>query len=330
METEKKEQARSQRQRMEVPRFHVPALLSKVIEELAVSEGKKYIDATVGGGGHTLEILKRGGKVLGIDCDPEAIDYVKKRLRDEDIKILREEKDEALNISISQCPNITLVRGNFVNLKEIAEKAGFSKVSGILFDLGVSSYQLETGYRGFSFNVDTPLDMRMDPALSVTAADLVNGLNEKELYELFVKYSEEYHSRAIARAIVRARTIGPIRTCNELARIVIKARGGRGKFDRTHPATRIFQALRIAVNDELNNLKEALPQALGLLDREGRLVILSFHSLEDRIVKNFLKEKGKEGLIKILTKKPITPEEEEIRANPRARSAKMRVAKRQI
>lgn len=328
MEMEKKEQVRSQRRRMGVPRFHIPALLSKVIEELAVSEGKKYIDATVGGGGHTFEILKRGGKVLGIDCDPEAIDYVKKRLRDEDIKILREEKDEALNISISQYPNITLVRGNFVNLKEIAEKVGFSRVSGILFDLGVSSHQLETGYRGFSFNVDAPLDMRMDPALSVTAADLVNGLNEKELYELFVKYSEEYHSRAIARAIVRARAIKPIRTCNKLAEIIVRARDRRGRLDRTHPATRVFQALRIAVNDELNNLKEALPQAIDILEKGGRLVVLSFHSLEDRIVKFFLKESQRKGIIKILTEKPIRPEDKEVEENPRARSAKMRVGGR--
>jgi len=166
----------------------------------------------------------------------------------------------------------------------------------------------------------------MDPDLKVTAADLVNGLNEGELYELFKKYSEEYHSRAIARAIIRARAIKPIKTCNELAEIVVGARGRRGRFDRTHPATRVFQALRIAVNDELNNLRQALPQAVELLEKKGRLVVLSFHSLEDRIVKNFFKNKAEEGILRILTKKPIRPDKEEIKANPRSRSAKLRIA----
>lgn len=291
---------------MEAIEFHIPVLLSRVIGGLAVAKGGKYIDATVGGGGHTWEILKRGGRVLGIDCDPEAIKHVKNKIKND----------------------LTLVRGNFVHLKEIAEKEGFTKVSGILFDLGVSSHHLETDYRGFSFNTDAPLDMRMDPDLSVSAADLINGLNEGELDELFKKYSQEYHSRAIARAIVRARTLKPIKTCNQLAEIIIRVRGRRGRFDRTHPATRVFQALRIAVNDELNNLKQALPQAVDLLEKKGRLVVLSFHSLEDRIVKNFFKEKEAKGLLQILTKKPIRPNEEEIKVNPRSRSAKLRIAEK--
>ncbi|TSC53989.1 MAG: Ribosomal RNA small subunit methyltransferase H [Microgenomates group bacterium LiPW_16] len=293
--------------------FHIPALSSKVREGLAVSEGKKYIDATVGGGGHTLEILKRGGNVLGIDCDPEAIECVNRKWKIEN----RKWKGE-----------LTLVRENFAHLKEIAEGHGFKRVAGILFDLGVSSHQLETKDRGFSFNTDAPLDMRMDPNLAVTAADLINGLNEGELYELFKKYSEEYHSWAIARAIVRARAIKPIRTCNQLAEIIIRAKGKRSRFDRTHPATKVFQALRIAVNDELNNLRKVLPQAIDLLEKGGRLVVLSFHSLEDRIVKNFLKDEVEKGVLRILTKKPIRPQEEEIRANPRSRSAKLRIAEK--
>lgn len=298
---------------MGVGKFHIPVLLAKAIEGLAVVQGKKYIDATVGGGGHTEEILKRGGVVLGIDCDPEAIEYVRRKWKMEDGKWKG---------------RLTSVRGNFAHLKEIAENQEFTKVAGILFDLGVSSHQLETGYRGFSFNTDAALDMRMDPNLHVTAADLINGLNEGELDELFSKLAEEHHSRTIARAIVRARALKPIRTCNQLAEIVVKARGGRGKFDRTHPATRIFQALRIAVNDELNNLRQALPAAVELLEKGGRLVILSFHSLEDRIVKNFFKESQEKGILQILTKKPIRPDEKEIRANPRSRSAKLRIAEK--
>lgn len=291
--------------------YHIPVLLKETINGLAIKKGEKYIDATVGGGGHTREILKRGGIVLGIDTDPEALEYI----------------EENFKFQISNF-KLKLAHGNFAHLEEIALKNGFAQVAGILFDLGVSSHQLETEDRGFSFNTNAALDMRMDPNLQVTAADLVNGLNEGELYELFNKYGEEHHSRAIAHAIIRARAIRQIRTCNELAEIVVKARGGRGRFDRTHPATRVFQALRIAVNDELNNLKEALPQAVGLLEKGGRLVVLSFHSLEDRIVKFFFKEKAKKEILRILTKKPIRPNEEEIRANPRSRSAKLRIAEK--
>lgn len=293
--------------------YHTPALLKETIEGLNVRPGRQYIDATLGGGGHCIEIIRHGGNVLGIDCDPEAIDYVRESI-----------KYQVLSIK----NNSKLVRGNFAHLKEIAQNQGFTKVAGILFDLGVSSHQLEVPERGFSFNTDAPLDMRMDPSLRVTAANLINGLNEGELYELFIKYSEEYDSRAIARAVVRARTLKPIKTCNELADIIIRARGGRREKDRTHPATRVFQALRIAVNDELNNLKEALPQAVDLLESGGRLVILSFHSLEDRIVKNFFKEQAEKGFLNILTSKPIRPKEQEIKINPRSRSAKLRMAEK--
>ncbi len=286
--------------------YHIPALLQETVDGLNIKPGKKYIDATLGGGGHTKEILSRGGVVLGIDLDPEAIENANLTLKTEHLKP---------------------AQGNFAHLKEIAEENGFTEVAGILFDLGVSSHQLEKAERGFSFNTDAPLDMRMDPSLAVSAADLVNGLTEKELYELFIKYAEEFHSRAIAHALVRARTLKPIKTCNQLAEIIVRARG-KGRGERTHPATRVFQALRMAVNDELNNLKNALPQALELLDKNGRLAVLSFHSLEDRIVKNFFKEEKQKGFLNILTEKPIVPKEEETERNPRARSAKLRIAEK--
>jgi len=298
--------------------FHKPVLLKEAIEFLAVKSGEKYIDATVGGGGHSEAILKSGGILLGIDCDPEAITAARRRLS----------SACPLRHRVGAGASWRLVRGNFGDLKEIALKNDFFPVAGILFDLGVSSHQLETDYRGFSFNLKGPLDMRMSLDLKVTAADLINCLSENELAEIFFKFGEEKHSRRIARAICRARRLAPIKTADELAKIILRSRPRRGRFDRTHPATRCFQALRIAVNDELNNLKKALPQALEILKPGGRLVVLSFHSLEDRIVKNFLREKSKEGKIKILTKKPIGPTEEEIKENPRSRSGKLRAGEK--
>lgn len=291
--------------------FHKPVLLKEVIQYLAVKRGEKYIDATIGGGGHSQKILAFGGKLLGIDCDPEAIKAARNRLS-------------------TACPNASwrLVQGNFVHLKKIAQENNFTQIAGILFDLGVSSHQLKTPERGFSFNLEGPLDMRMDPSLPVTAADLVNGLNQGELVKLFTKLGDERYSRRIAEAICCARRRGPITTCNQLAQIIIKARPKRGKFDRTHPATRCFQALRIAVNDELNNLKKALPQALDLLKNHGRLVVISFHSGEDRLVKEFFRAKQARGELKILTKKPIKPTPAEIGQNPRSRSSKLRAAEK--
>lgn len=292
--------------------YHTPVLLSEVTKGLNLRKGKKYIDATLGGGGHALEILRNKGLVLGIDCDPEALEEVKEKVKSLD--------GESLN-------NLILVKENFAHLKKTAERHHFNKVAGILFDLGLSSHQLESPKRGFSFNSEAVLDIRMDPQLSVTAKDLINGLTEGELYELFKKYAEEYDSWRIARALVRARTLKPITTCDELADIVVKAKE-RDKFERIHPATRVFQALRMVVNDELNNLKGALPQAVDLLENGGRLVVLSFHSLEDRIVKNFFKEQEEQGVLKILTKKPIEPTDEEKKRNHRSRSAKLRIAEK--
>jgi len=306
---------------MNYDEYHVPVLLKETIELLNIKKGGKYIDATVGGGGHSEAILRASGVVLGIDCDPEALEYTRKRL------------SQACPSRTKHCGTLgafrwTLVKGNFANLKRIAQGHKFEKVEGILFDLGVSSHQLETPFRGFSFNTEAELDMRMDPELKVTAADLMNGLNERELYELFTKLGEENYSRAIARAVCRARRITPIKTCNQLAEIILRTVPPRGKFDRTHPATRVFQALRIAVNDELNNLKAALPQTLDLLKPRGRLVVLSFHSLEERIVKDFFKEKEKEGMLRIFFKKPLVPSMEEVLKNPRSRSAKLRAAEK--
>lgn len=292
-------------------RFHRPVLLKEAIDLLAIKPGGEYIDATIGGGGHAQAVLKSGGRLLGIDCDPEAIKAAREYLT-------------------SACPSTSwrLVRGNFRDLKVIAQNNGFDKVEGILFDLGVSSYQLETRKRGFSFNLGGPLDMRMDPSLRVTAADLVNSLNKSELEELFRKFADEDDSGRLAEAIVRTRNLKPIKTGKQLAEIVVAARLRRRKFDRTHPATRVFQALRIAVNDELNNLNLALTVAVDLLRPGGRLVAISFHSGEDRIVKWFLREKEKEGSLKILTNKPVRPNFAEIKENPRSRSAKLRAAEK--
>jgi 16S rRNA (cytosine1402-N4)-methyltransferase len=295
--------------------YHTPVLLKETLKYLNVKKGKKYIDATVGGGGHAEAILKLGGEILGIDYDPEAI------------KAAREHLSQACPSARAsgfggQRASWRLAQGNFDQLGEIAKKNGFEPVAGILFDLGVSSHQLDDLERGFSFQSEATLDMRMNPNLGVTAADLINGLNKGELNELFSKLAEEKHSRRLAEAVVSACRVKPVRTCRELADLVVKTVGKKGKV---HPATRIFQALRIAVNDELNNLKEALPQAVELLKPEGRLVIISFHSGEDRIVKQFLKDEEK---LKILNKKPVRPTEAEIKANPRSRSAKLRAGER--
>ncbi|MBI2190044.1 MAG: 16S rRNA (cytosine(1402)-N(4))-methyltransferase RsmH, partial [Candidatus Levybacteria bacterium] len=264
--------------------------------------GKKYIDATIGGGGHSFEILKRGGIVLGIDCDEEAIEYINEKIKNQKSKIKYWER-------------LALAQGNFRDIGEIARSNHFEQVSGILFDLGVSSHQLEDAKRGFSFQKEGPLDMRMNHKLSVKAADLINGLTKGELYELFSKLAEEPRALAISESIIRARRISPIKTTSELVMAISKVKS----------LARVFQALRIAVNDELNNLRSALPQAVSLLEPGGRLAVISFHSLEDRIVKNaFLDFQNKDFGI-IITKKPIVPSSLEIKMNKRSRSAKLRV-----
>ncbi len=301
--------------------FHTPVLLKSVIEYLQIKPGEVYVDATIGGGGHSLEILKKGGRVFGIDCDVEAVSYSQKRLANFCAK---------LPVGKFACPlnAFKIVRGNFASLSEILKTHGIVNPAGILIDLGTSLHQLKTKGRGFSFLTDEPLDMRMEAELSVTAADLVAALSENELYELFNKLGEEKYSRAIAHDLVLARRQKPIRNTKELAQIAEKVYRKYRVKSHIHPATKIFQALRIAVNDEINNLKLVLPQALELLAIQGRLVIISFHGLEDKIVKNFYSQAEMNNKLKIITKKPIIADELEKKINPKSRSAKLRVAEK--
>ncbi|MFC1902447.1 16S rRNA (cytosine(1402)-N(4))-methyltransferase RsmH [Chloroflexota bacterium] len=288
---------------------HIPVLVKEVVEALAVQPGGRYIDCTLGNGGHAATILERsspGGQLLGIDADPEAIEVAKTKLE--------AYGDSAL-----------LVNDNFSNLETICIKSDFFPVHGILFDLGLSSLQLNSNGRGFSFQHDAPLDMRFSPSQDVTAANIVNTCSEAKLSKILRTYGEEISSRRIAHYIVQQR---PIETTVQLAQTIEQATGGRrGKI---HPATKTFQALRIAVNYELENMESALKQAIGLLGFEGRLVVISYHSLEDRIVKQFMQResRGDNPRLKLINKKVIIPSEEEVGRNPRSRSAKLRAAER--
>lgn len=267
-------------------------MLDKSVDGLRVEGGKKYIDATIGGGGHAAEIVKRGGILLGVDADTEAIEYTKRIVK------------------------ATLVQGNFKDIETIAKEHGFGKVSGILFDLGVSSHQLDMPGRGFSYRfTDAPLDLRLNQAQGETAAQLVNRASSEQLYEIFTRFAEEELAWPITHRIVRARAIKPIETTGELVRVVGNS-----------PArlSRVFQALRIAVNDELGALKEGLAGAENLLETMGRLVVLTFHSLEDRIVKQFMQKNS----WRVITHKPEVPSWTEQKQNPRARSAKLRIAEK--
>lgn len=290
--------------------FHKPALLQETLEYLRPKASGLYIDATAGGGGHTKAILESGAKVLAIDRDPEAIEY------------LRKEYQQTLDNS----QMLTLARGNFSQIGKIAKEHEFDSVDGILFDLGVSSHQLSVAARGFSIYRDGPLDMRMDPALNIKAENLVNDFDERRLYEIFKTYGQEKYSRFIARAIISARQVAPIKSTGQLAGLVEKTvyRSVRSR-SRIHSATRVFQALRIVVNAEILNLEECLPQTVNLLKSGGRLVVISFHSLEDGIVKRFFKETRE---LKVLTERPIGPAAKELQENPRVRSAKLRAAEK--
>ncbi len=282
--------------------FHEPVLLEEVLGFLEPKPGKVIVDATVGTGGHAEALLSAGATVVGIDQDPESLAVARERLQ-------------------SFGERFRPVRANFRRLGEILRGLGLEKVDGILFDLGLSSWHLARPARGFSFQEEGPLDMRMDPENPVTAADLVNGLPEREIAHILREYGEERYAERIAREIVRHR---PIRTTKELASLVARCYPpGR---HRIHPATRTFQALRIAVNDELCALREALPQAVGALRPGGVLCVIAFHSLEDRIVKRFLREEARSGKLWLLTKKPVRPRAEEVARNPRARSARLRAA----
>lgn len=298
--------------------YHIPVMLGEVIESLSIKPGHWYIDCNLGGGGHTKGILESGGRVIGIDLDPDAIEQVAN-----EYNLTIEDKADHLE---AWSDNLILYQSNFANIDQVISKIN-KPISGILYDLGVSTHQLETSERGFSFNLSGPLDMRMNPNQPISAKELVNGLYENELADLFWKLGEERFSRPIAKKIVEARTKHPIETADQLAQIVLMVRR-RTPNDRTHPATRVFQALRIAVNDELNALSESLPKALEILQPQGRLAVISFHSLEDRIVKNFFRDWANEGKVKLLIDKPIEPTEAEINQNPRSRSGKLRVVEK--
>jgi 16S rRNA (cytosine1402-N4)-methyltransferase len=288
---------------------HVPVLLKEAIDFLAIKRGGTYIDATVGLGGHSFEIAKRlgaPGHLIGLDKDPAALEVARAKL-----------------VFEQDAPEITLLHGSFA---EIGKRFGFAKADGLLADIGVSSLQLNDAARGFSFQAEGPLDMRMNPQAERTAEQVVNQVDEVTLANLIYEFGEERRSRRIARAIVRSR---PIRTTAQLADVISAAARPMNQAERRiHPATRTFQALRIFVNHELNDLRALLDAAPQVLKPGGRLVIISFHSLEDRIVKDALREGVKQGYYELLTKKPATAGEEEIDRNPRSRSAKLRAAER--
>lgn len=285
--------------------MHVPVMLTEAVEGLRIQEGRWYIDATFGRGGHTKEMLERGANVIAIDQDSDAIAYAEETCKKE----MQENRLMVKHI-------------NFDKLGEMPEISG-KEIAGVLFDFGPSSIQLDTSARGFSFQSDAPLDMRMDSSLAVTAKDLVNGLGKRELYELLTTYAQEYKARAIVDAILRARSKKPIETTRELAKIVERAVGH--KRGHLHPATKTFMALRMAVNDELGSIERALPTALDVLSGGGRLVTISFHEGEDRLVKTAMKRWEAQGKGVIVTKKPMTPSEREVQGNPRSRSAKLRI-----
>jgi len=295
---------------------HVPVLLKLAIEFLAVRRGGTYIDATLGLGGHSWEIAKLlgpKGHLIGVDKDPSALERARERLTNPPPE------------KASEWPKVELVHASFA---EVAQHVPPASADGLLADLGVSSMQLENAARGFSFQADGPLDMRMDPHSGLTAEQVVNRCDERELADAIYEFGEERRSRRIARAIVRAR---PIRSTAHLAQVIsAAARPMNPAQRRIHPATRTFQAIRIFVNRELDDLEALLGEnaAPRVLRRGGRLVVISFHSLEDRVVKQALREGARSGLYRVLTKKPVTAGQEEIDRNPRSRSAKLRAAEK--
>jgi 16S rRNA (cytosine1402-N4)-methyltransferase len=293
---------------------HVSVLLQPAIEFLALRRGGTYVDATLGSAGHSLAIASRlgaKGSLVAFDKDPAALDRARARLSSPPAE------------SGADWPSVELVHGSFA---DVAQHVPAGSVDGLLADIGISSMQLQDAARGFSFQADGPLDMRMNPHSGLTAEQVVNRFDERELADVIYEFGEERRSRRIARAIVRAR---PINTTAQLAEIVSAAARPMNKAERRiHPATKTFQALRILVNRELDDLKDLLSAAPRILRPGGRLVVISFHSLEDRIVKDALRDGVHGGLYRLLTKKPVTADDEEIDRNPRARSAKLRAAER--
>jgi 16S rRNA (cytosine1402-N4)-methyltransferase len=299
---------------------HQPVLLKEALEYLQVKPGRIYLDATLGDGGHTQAILEKGASVIAIDQDPQALERASARLQSAcpDINIKLDVKLPVTQVEAKTC---LLIRSNFANLDQLINLP----IDGILFDLGVSTLQILMPQRGFTFQSEGPLDMRMDPDLGVTAADLLMALSQKELTRLLLELGDETFAAKIARRIVKVRQRTPIVTTTQLADLVARIK----PHSKIHPATKTFQALRMAVNQERYSLTQALPQALRLLKKQGRLVIISFHSGEDRLVKHFLKEQAESNNLEILTSKPVKPTVLEINQNHKARSAKLRAAAKQ-
>ena len=299
---------------------HVSVMLTEAVDALNVKAGGIYVDGTLGRAGHTREILRRGGRVIGIDRDDDALKAV-----------------AALSVQ-----GLKAVKGNHGDVAKILRNEGLEEVDGILLDLGVSSPQLDEGERGFSFRADGPLDMRMDRAGGLTAADVVRDLDEAGLTEIFRKYGEEPNARRIAKAIVKARGVSPVETTLQLAEIVERTVGRRGAH---HPATRVFQALRMHVNDEMGELEKALADGLMCLKPGGRMAVITFESLTDRVVKHFFaahagrmvslqqggeRWEGESPRVSQVTRKAVVASDQEIAANPRSRSAKLRAVERMV
>ena len=292
--------------------MHIPVLVAEVLKVLHPRPGQILVDATVGAGGHAEALLKGlgpKGRLIGIDKDAQALESAARNLR-----------------AYERC--LTFVQTDFRHLNQTLETIHVETIHGILFDLGVSSLQLDSPDRGFSFQHDAPLDMRMDHRQATSAAELVSRLSEWELSDLLHRYGEERFARRIARRIVEARRQSPIRTTARLAQVVTEATPRSPKGSRLHPATRTFQALRIAVNDELGALQDGLDQAIERLAPKGRIAVISFHSLEDRIVKQTFRRWSNEERAEILTRKPIESSDAEAVVNPRSRSAKLRAAEK--
>ena len=295
-------------------KLHIPVMLHEVIDYLGLVPGATIVDATIGTGGHSLEILKKitpGGKLIGLDRDENSLAVCRQRLAE-------------FNGSFE------LMHSSFADLDQVLEKLGIEKIDGIVFDLGISTYQLKDIERGFSFQQEGPLDMRMDQSSYISAYDLVNNLNESEISNILWSFGQERWHNRIARLLVSQRRIAPIATTSQLADLVMRAipyRYRKGYY-RIHPATRTFQAVRIAVNRELEILEGAVKKAVAALKEKARICVISFHSLEDRVIKHTFRALKAEGLIDIITAKPMTPVASEIAANPSSRSSKFRVAER--
>lgn len=292
--------------------WHKPVMCIEAIGCLKLKPGLTVVDATIGTAGHASKILEAitpGGRLIGIDRDSDSLAIAEGNLK------------EYQN-------NVTLVHSDFRNIDKVLDSLNIGQVDGILLDLGVSSYQLDTKERGFSFRYDAPLDMRMDKTSYIAAYDLVNNLTEKEISDILWSFGQERWHNAIAKHLVRERIGVPVSTTAQLRDIVLKAIPHKFGRSRIHPATRTFQALRIAVNRELEALDEALSKVPRFLKKGGVISVISFHSLEDRIVKHNFKELGQKGVYHVITKKPITPEDDEVTDNPRARSGKLRAARR--